>query len=383
MQVKLLPNAATTAALEGTLAACNEAANLVSALAHTHRDARGKTPGNYDLRKLCYRQVKELAPGSQAAQHVIKKVADAYTVLRANLKTGRYGRKGSQRYERIAGTQIIFRPDAAQPFDARNLSWNLDARTISILTTAGRIQNIPFTCSARQLATLTQGQIKESDLLARDGRWFVHAVVDLPDAPLYDTDDFIGVDLGIANIATTDDGKPRSGRYVAHQRRRNASIRARLQAKPTKSAKRLLKKRSRKESRFMRDRNHIIAKRIVTEAKRTGCGIALEELTGIRERVRLRRPQRVKVHSWAFRQLADFIVYKANRAGVPVVFVDPAYTSQTCSACRQVDKRNRPNQATFVCTSCGFAEHADVNGAKNIAHRGVLCWAEVMQPHAA
>jgi putative transposase len=70
-------------------------------------------------------------------------------------------------------------------------------------------------------------------------------------------------------------------------------------------------------------------------------------------------------------------------AGVAVLYVDPAYTSQTCSSCGHVSKKNRPDQATFRCTSCGFAEHADVNAARNIAARGAADWAEVMQPHAA
>ena len=58
-----------------------------------------------------------------------------------------------------------------------------------------------------------------------------------------------------------------------------------------------------------------------------------------------------------------------------MVYVDPAYTSQMCSACGHVSKKNRPDQATFCCTSCRFAEHADVNAARNIAARGVLSWA--------
>lgn len=58
-----------------------------------------------------------------------------------------------------------------------------------------------------------------------------------------------------------------------------------------------------------------------------------------------------------------------------MVHVDPAYTSQGCSACGHIDKKNRTTQATFVCTSCGFAEHADVNAARNIASRGVAAWA--------
>ncbi|GGO81789.1 hypothetical protein GCM10012289_71550 [Nonomuraea cavernae] len=113
----------------------------------------------------------------------------------------------------------------------------------------------------------------------------------------------------------------------------------------------------------------------MTEAARTGRGIALEDLQGIRDRVRLRKPQRVTLHAWSFHQLGHFIAYKAARAGVAVVWVDPAYTSQVCSACGHVAKKNRPDQETFACTSCGFAEHADVNAARNIAARGETGWA--------
>jgi len=133
--------------------------------------------------------------------------------------------------------------------------------------------------------------------------------------------------------------------------------------------------RSGKEARFAADVNHVIPKRIVTEAERTGRGIALEDLTGIRARVRLRKPQRVTLHSWAFAQLGHYIACKAAMAGVPVVYADPAYTSQMCSSCGHVSKKNRPDQATFRCTSCGFAEHADVNAARNIAARGAADWA--------
>src|SRR5437773_567377 len=69
-----------------------------------------------------------------------------------------------------------------------------------------------------------------------------------------------------------------------------------------------------------------------------------------------------------------FVADKAAKAGVALAHVDPAYTSQGCSACGRVAKANRPNETTFRCTSCGFAEHADVNAARNIAARGVA-WA--------
>lgn len=166
-------------------------------------------------------------------------------------------------------------------------------------------------------------------------------------------------------------------------RRRMLAVRAELQAKGTKSAKRKLKARARREQRHATNTNHVISKEIVAEAERTGAGIGLEDLSGIRDRVRLRKPQRATLHSWAFAQLGAFIAYKAERAGVPVVYVDPAYTSQECSGCHYIDKRNRPSQAVFACRSCGVVAHADHNAARNIAARAERTWAAVSRPHAA
>jgi IS605 OrfB family transposase len=116
----------------------------------------------------------------------------------------------------------------------------------------------------------------------------------------------------------------------------------------------LLKKRRRKEGRFAADLNHQISKRFVAEAQRSGRGIAVEQLTGIRARVRLRKPRRAALHSWAFGQLGGFLAYKATGAGVAFVEVEPAYTSQTFHGCGWVDKRNRRSQAAFECGRCGF-----------------------------
>jgi IS605 OrfB family transposase len=120
--------------------------------------------------------------------------------------------------------------------------------------------------------------------------------------------------------------------------------------------------------------NHIISKTIVSTAERTGHGIALEDLSGIRDRVRLRKDQRAQLHSWSFHQLTSFAEYKAKRAGVPLVYVDPAYTSQQCSACGHIDRKNRVDQATFACRSCGTFIHADDNASHNIARKGEIVW---------
>jgi IS605 OrfB family transposase len=369
VQVLLLPDAGRAAALEPTLPVVNEAADLASAVAFEHRVFR-----EYALRKHIYRDLKDRGLGAQAAQHVIKKTCHAYQTLHANIRAGNLGSPRSKRRVKAESRPITFRPDAAQPYDDRCLSWQLETRTVSIWTTSRRLRGVRFACSAEALETLARYRQGESDLVHRDGKWFLMATCDVPEASQYEPAGFLGVDLAIVNIATTSDGEVMAGRRVNRYRRRQITLRRKLQAKGTRSAKRRLKKRARKEARFARDVNHCISKKIVTEAERTSRGIALEELTGIRRRARLRKPQRVTLNSWAFAQLGSFIGYKARRAGVPVVYVDPAYTLQMCSACGHADKRNRVSQARFTCRRCGVVAHADRNASRNIAARGQLAW---------
>lgn len=280
--------------------------------------------------------------GAQAAQHVIKKTRDAYTTLKANIKAGNYGKPGSKPRAKAESKPVTFRPEAAQPFDDRCLSWQYNVGTVSIWTVAGRLKNIRFTCSPDALKMLREHRKGESDLIERDGVFYLVAVCDIPEKPVNeDPTGFVGVDLGIVNIATTSTGYRAAGRGLNRHRARQLELRRKLQAKGTKSAKRLLKKRSRKEARHAANVNHIVSKTIVAAAERTGHGVALEDLTGIRSRVRLRKDQRTPLHSWAFAQLASFVKYKAKRAGVPLVYVDPAYTSRQCSECGHIDRRNR------------------------------------------
>ncbi|MCX4454085.1 transposase [Streptomyces sp. NBC_01728] len=366
MQVRLLPTPDQATALEATLLACNEAATWVSKVAFERKEFK-----NFALRKVTYELAKERWQlGAQAAQHVIKKTCDAYVTLKANLKAGNLGRPGSKRYRKATGKPIAFRPRGAQPYDDRMLSWQIAERTVSIWTTGGRVKNVAFTASAEQLATLAQYRKGESDLLERDGMWFLNATCEVPEAePHIDPVDFLGIDLGVVNIATTSDGEIMAGRELNRFRARERGLRTKLQKKDTPSANRRAKKRRRKEARRAKDINHKIAKHVVAEAERTGRGIALEDLTGIRERVRLRKPQRATHSSWSFAQLGAFIAYKARRAGVPVVYVDPAYTSRTCAECGHIDKANRVSQAWFACRNCGFVDHADRNGSRNIRAR--------------
>ena len=286
VQVKLTPDAEEALALSATLRAVNEAANRVSEVAFE----RG-VPREYELRKHTYADLKARGLGAQAAQHTIKKTRDAYTTLHANIRAGNLGRPGSKRRVRAESQPVVFRPEAAQPYDERCLSWQLDAQTVSIWTTAGRLKNIGFACSAEALKMLQEHRQGECDLIEREGVFYLLATCEVPQAQQYEPGAFIGVDLGIANIATTSTGYQAAGRGLNRHRKRQLALRAKLQKKRTKSAKRRLKARARKEARHAANQNHIIAKTIVAEAERTSSGISLEELKGIRQRVRpARRP---------------------------------------------------------------------------------------------
>lgn len=174
----------------------------------------------------------------------------------------------------------------------------------------------------------------------------------------------IGCDRGIYNLATTSSGLKFSGKQVKHIRNRYSKLRQSLQSKGTKGAKRLLKRLSGKEQRWMTNINHTTSMRIVDSCK-SGDVLVLEDLKYIRDRVRLQRKQRLIHHSWAFGQLGSFIEYKALERGIPVVYVDPRYTSQRCPACKHVERSNR-NGHRFSCKNCGYIGNADIVASFNI-----------------
>jgi putative transposase len=171
VQIRLLPTPVQATAFEATLRACNEAATWVSGVAFEKVVKK-----NFALREHTYGEIKaRWRLGAQAAQHVIKKTCDAYATLKANLKAGNLGKPGSRRYWRATGKPIAFRAESAQPYDDRMLSWQIAERKVSIWTVSGRVKDVAFTASPEQLATLTLYRKGESDLVCRDGMWFLNA----------------------------------------------------------------------------------------------------------------------------------------------------------------------------------------------------------------
>ncbi len=269
-------------------------------------------------------------------------------------------------YRRDKSKLVAFKSHSAMVYDQRILSFKgLDK--VSILTLAGR-QVMPLKIGGYQEARFNR-LVKQTDIILSDGKFYLAVIVDAPEPEPDDANGFLGIDLGIVNIAADSDGETYSGGQVNGLRKRHTRIRAKLQSNGSKASKRLLKKRSKKERRFATNVNHTISKRVVEKAKGTGRGIALEDLGGIRDRITVRHSLRRQQHSWAFGQLRSFIEYKARLAGVLVKLVDPRNTSRTCPVCGCIDKRNRPSQSLFSCVSCGFSAPADTVAAGNISRR--------------
>ena len=352
--LKMLPTPDQERVLSDTLVRCNEACTWLAGVGFESGTFR-----QFDLHKLAYGDLRvEFGLTAQAAVRSIAKVADAFKVNR-----------------KVAP---VFRSDAAQPYDDRILRFVKDGSAVSLWTVEGRIV-VPIVMGdhQRRLMAYRKGDV---DLCLVRGKWMLAATCDIPETDEFNAEDWLGVDLGLVSLAVDSDGAVYSGADVEQVRDKLARRKRGLQKRGTKAAKRRLRKLAGKEARFRKHTNHVISKAIVGSAQRSGRGIALEELKGIRGRVKARRAQRSRLHSWSFNQLQAFLAYKAKMAGVPVLKVDPRNTSRECPCCGSIDKKNRPDQATFSCIACGHQAPADINAAINIRSRALVAQGAVMAP---
>jgi IS605 OrfB family transposase len=178
----------------------------------------------------------------------------------------------------------------------------------------------------------------------------------------------LGVDLGVENLAVTSTARFFSGRELQHVCREHARRRRALEKTGTRSAHLTARRIARQERRYIRNELHEISRAIVDEARSHDCSvIALEELEGIYDTIATRE----FAHRWAYRQLCEFIEYKAEAHEISVDYVDSRYTSQQCAECGYRARQNRPERSRFACVNCGSTSNADYNAAKNIAFRSV------------
>jgi IS605 OrfB family transposase len=338
LQIKLLPDTAQAKSLLTTIEKANCICNQVSEIAWNE-----KIFNQFKLHNKSYYVVKNSSKfSSQMIVRCISKVADSY--------------KLDKKVKRD------FKPLGAITYDTRILSYK--ENIVSIWSIDGRLK-IPFVCHRPDWLPFVKG---EADLVTRRGKFFLLQTVEVPEDGIKDFEEFLGIDFGVVDIVALSNGKNVSSEWINKYRLKREKIRGSIQRKGTRSARRLLKRLSGRERSTATLINHTLSRRIVSEAKKEGLGVAVEDLKGIRKAAnKLRKKQKGLRHKWSFNQLRGMLAYKSKLAGIPFVAVDPAYTSQICSACGEMGDRKGKS---FSCKACGNTMDADTNAARNIAARG-------------
>ena len=287
-----------------------KACNLIAAIA-----AENRCWNKVDLHRLCYYLVRDSFPdlGSQMVCNAIRKVCDAYKALKI------------QKNQEVP--KICFKEGASIHYDKR--TYSLKGAVLSLFTIKGRIQ-----CRLKpgdfQTAYLEKGMPKEGELIQKEGRWFFNLVLDIPDPVPLKEGGLLAVDVGENNLAATSNGTLHGGGKLRHKRDKFLARRRKLQSNGSKSAKRKLKRISGRERRHVKETNHIVSKAIVEEAVKSGAKIiVMENLTHIRKRIQGNKRMRSRLHRWSWRELQEFVEYKAQACGISILYVNPAYTSQT------------------------------------------------------
>lgn len=312
---------------------------------------REKTSNKVKLQHLAYHDIRKRFDLS--ANLAVRAIARVCWAVKAAKRKGRAVKR--------------FRPTSID-YDERIFAYRENEEAVSLTTAGGRI-HVPLVLGQYQRDALLGKKPTAAKLVLKDRKWYIHVVIEDAPGQRFHPICAIGVDRGVYNIAVTSEGTFHSGQKAMYVREKFASRRARLQSRGTASAKRALKRLSGRERRWMRVENHRISKAIVEEAVRKRAAIKLENLTGIRDRLkRFSRAWNRKVNAWVFCELEAMIRYKAERAGVEAVSVPAKNTSSECSRCGNVTESSRSG-AHFECAVCGYRLAADLNAARTISGR--------------
>lgn len=361
MKLRLLTTSEQEAALRTTLITFANACN------HIHAAVPKNIRNKARMQQLTYKEVREkFGLSANLAIRAIARVC-------MNRKAAR----------ELGGEVKAFKPTSVD-YDARIFDLRLRDETASLTTVKGRVR-VELKISAYHLQQL-RTKPTSATLVDSKGVLWLHVQVKRDVPEVAQPQEVIGVDLGRTDIAVTSTNKRWSGAELTEVRDRYARTRKMVQknrSKGTRSTRRragqLLKRLSSREHRFQKQVNHRISKAIVEEAKTLRAAIAIEDLTGIRERTNQQprnSTERRRSNSWAFYQLRRFVEYKAALAGVQVLPISPAYTSQTCHCCKHIGKRQGKR---YECPNCGWVGDADFNGAKVIRLVGLT----VTQPRGS
>jgi putative transposase len=339
LKIKLLPTDEQANLLLDTMKEANAVCNAISDVAWQE-----KIFNNFKLHHKVYHSYRATFNlSSQMLIRQIAKVADAYK-LDKNVKRQ-------------------FKPLGSIAYDSRIMTYKPNS-IVSLWCIGGR-QKINFVCHNPNYIPYIKG---EADLVYKKGKFYLFQTVDVPEEDVDDVEEFIGVDMGLIEIAALSNGKSFNSKKLNDYREKRQKVRSSLQSKGTKGSKKVLKRLSGKERTTSTIINHTISKQIVQLAKSEGKGIAIEDLKGIRFSANEKGKKfRTRVGKWNFNQLRSFLTYKSSLNGIKLVVVPPAYTSKTCHNCLHIGNRQGKK---FTCSNCNSVFDADENAAKNIALLG-------------
>ena len=331
---------------------------------------------------------------SQFALSAIKTVIARYKTVQEQLKQKPYKYKDeTEKWQKIPKTlewlqkPIIFNRPQADFVRNRDYSFvnepkdkNIKFLSINTLKKRVRIKfDMPKVFEEYFDGTWKFGGAK---LISMNGEWYFHISIskEVQEFSFESLRHVVGIDRGLRFLATSYDERGKvhffDGKTISKKRNTFLSVRAELQSKGTKSAKRVLKRISGRENRWITDVNHQISKTLVQKYGKNTLFV-LEDLTGIsfaEELLNYRKKEtRYQLRSWPFYQLEQFLTYKAEAMESKVVEVSPKYTSQRCPKCGRIRKANRHHDIhEYKCDCCGYRSNDDRTAAMNIQFLGTL-----------
>lgn len=377
IKVKLkITNSETASNFSKTMEQYRQACNYVSEYIFNHDFDMKQSRLNKEL----YSELRNLfSLKSQMAQSVIRTVIARYKTVKSQMlrRPYKYQDQNTGEWHReTRNLAWLYKPisfNRPQVDLQRNRDWSyLSNGQLSINTLDGRVKASPVCHGFSQYfdGTWKFGLAK---LLKSGNKWYLHisATKEVADFDKQEVKHVVGTDRGLRFLATTYDEQGETaffdGKAIMRKRAKYQKLRATLQSKGTKSAKRRLKKLSGRENRWMSDVNHCLSKTLVQKYGANTLFV-LENLNGVSfERTDLPKSLRSQNKSWAFYQLEQFLTYKAHLNNCEVVEVSAKYTSQRCPKCGVIKKDNRNHgKHEYHCANCGYRSNDDRIGAMNI-----------------
>ncbi|CAD5245027.1 RNA-guided endonuclease InsQ/TnpB family protein [Thermococcus camini] len=325
--------------------------------------------GFYRLKKETYKGLRK--EYHELPSHYLYTACQMATAIFKSFRKRR--KKGKAEGEPIFKKEVIMLDDHLFKLDLEN-------RTVKLSTPEGRI-SLEF-YPAKYHERFKDWKVGQAWLVRTPKGVFLNVVFS-KEVEVSEPKVFVGVDLNENNVTLS---LPDGGfvQIITHEREIRTGYfvkRRRIQRKLRTGRKRkeLLEKYGERERNRLNDLYHKLANKIVEIAGKYG-GIALEDLTEIRDSIRYSAEMNGRLHRWSFRKLQSTIEYKAKLRGVKVVFVNPAFTSSLCPVCGE--KLSPNGHRVLKCPKCGFEADRDVVGSWNISLRALKMWGVSVPPES-